>query len=115
MLLTAAFALPFATGTDDKAYADSAKLKAAAAYTIDVSDVIASDAGSYPQIVYNGHTYQVFPAVISTYEGAKNACISLGGHLATITSQSENDAVHRYLRLQGVENAYFGLHFVAAR
>jgi len=38
----------------------------------------------------NGHSYQRFDTAVD-WPTAKNACASLGGHLATITSQAEND------------------------
>lgn len=41
---------------------------------------------------FNGHEYQRFDTGM-TWEEAKEYCESLGGHLATITSQEEQDAV----------------------
>ncbi len=38
----------------------------------------------------NGHTYQRFDTVL-TWDAAKNACAGLGGYLATVTTQAEND------------------------
>ncbi|CAK0774338.1 C-type lectin domain-containing protein [Gammaproteobacteria bacterium] len=38
----------------------------------------------------NGHAYQLFDTAVY-WQTAKNSCASLGGHLATITSQAEND------------------------
>ena len=42
---------------------------------------------------FNGHTYSLFLNVCITWEEAREYCISLGGHLATITSQEEHDFV----------------------
>jgi hypothetical protein len=38
----------------------------------------------------NNHTYKRFDTA-KTWTQAKNACANLGGHLATVTSQTEND------------------------
>ena len=35
-------------------------------------------------------------------------CKWLGGHLATITSQEENDAIYEFMKQDGLDNAYFG-------
>lgn len=56
---------------------------------------------------YNGHYYYVYDMNYG-WDEAKAYCESLGGYLATITSQDENDAVYQYLRDQGYESAYFG-------
>lgn len=44
----------------------------------------------------NGHWYQRFDETM-TWHNAKSHCESLGGHLATITSQQENDFVYNNL------------------
>lgn len=56
---------------------------------------------------WNGHIYKFFKNC-DTWETAKEYCESLGGHLATISSQEENDAVYDYLLSCGYESAYFG-------
>lgn len=56
---------------------------------------------------YNGHYYYVYDMNYG-WDEAKAYCESLGGYLATITSQEENDVVYQYLRDQGYESAYFG-------
>ena len=58
-------------------------------------------------LYYNGHYYAVFN-LHSGWEEAKAYCESLGGYLATITSQEENDAVFEYMTEQGYDSAYFG-------
>lgn len=59
---------------------------------------------------YSGHNYCLFSAgTCNTFDEAKKYCESLGGHLATITTAEENDALHRYITSLGVETAYFGL------
>lgn len=55
------------------------------------------------------HYYRVFDGVASTWEEAAAYCESLGGHLATIGSQTENDYVYSIVRAAGYESAYFGL------
>lgn len=59
-------------------------------------------------LYYNGHYYAVFN-LHSGWNEAKSYCESLGGYLATITSQGENDAVFAYMLDQGYDSAYFGL------
>ncbi len=39
---------------------------------------------------------------------AKKYCEKLGGHLATITSDGENEALYNFIHSLGYENAYFG-------
>lgn len=58
-------------------------------------------------LYYNGHYYYVYD-LGSRWKEAKAYCESLGGYLATITSQAENDAVYAYLKKMGYESAYFG-------
>ncbi len=58
----------------------------------------------------NNHAYQRFDSV-KTWTGAKNACESHSSHLATITSQAENDWVWNNLgKSAPVVNTYFGNH-----
>lgn len=60
--------------------------------------------------VLETHHYSVFgDGIASTWEEAAAYCESLGGHLATIGSQSENDIVYSIVRASGYESAYFGL------
>jgi hypothetical protein len=44
----------------------------------------------------NGHTYQRFDTAV-TWDGAKTACANLSAHLATSSSQSENDWINSNL------------------
>ena len=46
---------------------------------------------------YNGHYYKVFGIPIS-WEGARTYCESIGGHLVTITSAGEQNAITQYLQ-----------------
>ncbi len=48
----------------------------------------------------NGHSYQRFDTGMS-WTSAKTACANLGGHLATITSQAENDWIWTNLGASG--------------
>lgn len=56
---------------------------------------------------YNGHYYKIYNNC-DTWEDALSYCENLGGHLATITSAEENDALFNYMKESGYETAYFG-------
>ena len=53
-----------------------------------------------------GHYYQLY-CHAKTWEDAEKYCVSVGGHLATITSAGENDFLHQFIVSRGVSNAYF--------
>lgn len=53
--------------------------------------------------------YEVFNGVADTWEMAQQYCESRGGHLATLTSQEENNYVYQQMVDAGYESAYFGL------
>lgn len=55
--------------------------------------------------IYNGHRYRIYPDGM-TWTEAKAYCESLGGHLATITSQEEQNIVAS-LVLSGDKNSYW--------
>lgn len=57
---------------------------------------------------YNGHYYKIYSDVCSTWEDAKKYCEDLGGHLAVISSQEENDTLFNYMIGLDIETAYFG-------
>lgn len=57
---------------------------------------------------FTQHTYQIFNNC-STWEQAKEYCESLGGHLATISSQQENDYLYQLMLSSGLKSVYFGL------
>lgn len=59
-------------------------------------------------VEYKGHYYKLYYHS-ETWEDARDYCESLGGHLATITSQEENDFLYDFITSCGVTNAYFGL------
>lgn len=56
---------------------------------------------------WNGHHYYLYDNS-SSWDNAEIYCEKIGGHLATITSEEENNAVYGFLRSKGYENAYFG-------
>lgn len=56
---------------------------------------------------YNGHTYYVFKSEV-TWSKAKKYCENRGGHLATITSQKENDFVSSLIEKRGITNCWLG-------
>ena len=60
---------------------------------------------------FNGHYYYVYPnGTCSSYSAAAAYCKSLGGHLATITSDSENQYVYNYMVSRGERMAYIGFY-----
>ena len=46
---------------------------------------------------------------VTTWTDAEQYCESLGGHLATITSEEENTLVYQLMIKAGYTSAYFGL------
>jgi len=59
-------------------------------------------------LLWNDHYYAVFDNCKS-WEEAAAYCESRGGHLATIASVEENNALFSYINQVGYESAYFGL------
>lgn len=61
---------------------------------------------------FNGHTYAQFNYVECNLEKSYSAwedyCESMGGHLATITSADENDAIYQMIQQEGLTAAFFG-------
>ena len=58
---------------------------------------------------FRGHSYLVIcNDNLDTWEKAKDYCVSLGGHLATIGSIEENNFLYSYIVNQGVQTAFFG-------
>lgn len=60
---------------------------------------------------YNGHSYAIYNIEIehlSTWSSAEQFCESLGGHLAVIDSQGENDAIYDMVLDSGLHLAFFG-------
>jgi hypothetical protein len=60
------------------------------------------------KVAYNGHTYQVFDISMSWHD-AKNYCESLGGYLAVITSQDEENYITQLLDKGGKTAYWIGL------
>ena len=62
-----------------------------------------------PDLTYADKRYRYIESgVVSAWEDAKTYCEMLGGHLATIASQEENDRLYSYIVSIGASNAYFG-------
>ncbi len=55
-----------------------------------------------------GYRYKVFQGEANSWEEARDYCLSIGGHLATLTSREENDYVFRMITEAGIWSAYFG-------
>ena len=58
-------------------------------------------------VFFNGHYYRVYSGQ-SSWENATEFCRSVDGHMATITSEEENDFLYNYLISLGLSSAYFG-------
>ena len=69
-------------------------------------DPTVSTAGA---LEFNGHYYKIYDGVCDTWEEAAEYCNKLGGHLATITSAEENEALYSYITSNNYTTAYFGL------
>ena len=83
----------------EEAEETSVKLSAMA---VNVAAGIPEDA-----LYYGGHYYYIYN-IDSGWAQAKAYCEALGGYLATITNQEENDVVFQYMKRQGYSSAYFG-------
>lgn len=59
-----------------------------------------------PVQTFNGNSYQVINRGMNFYE-ARDYAESLGGHLVTITSQSEQDFVNQIVNTYGTQNSYW--------
>ena len=57
---------------------------------------------------WNGHLYKILQMDM-TWEQAQQYCDSIGGHLATISSQEEHDMLYQLLQSSDQYYAYFGL------
>lgn len=53
--------------------------------------------------IFNGHYYKVFKETVSWHE-AKLICENLGGHLATVTSEQENNLIYSLVQNAGVQS-----------
>ena len=58
--------------------------------------------------VFDDHSYYIYDCTTS-WEEAQAFCEAMGGSLAVITSQEENDALYAYMISTGCQSAYFGL------
>lgn len=58
---------------------------------------------------YKGHYYYVFDNA-SSWEDAKERCEVLGGHLATMTTKGEDEAVYEYVASTGHDTVFFGMY-----
>lgn len=75
--------------------------------TINSNNVMGYDGVPLDAFCYNGHRYTIFYSE-SGWENAKENCEILGGHLATVTSQDENDALFQYVKSQNLSDVFFG-------
>lgn len=73
------------------------------AFYLDVDAYQKEDNNNFSSVLdameYNGHYYRIYPmkGAQDSWEAAEQYCESLGGHLATITSQEEQDKVFSYV------------------
>ncbi|MCD8003603.1 MAG: carboxypeptidase regulatory-like domain-containing protein [Clostridia bacterium] len=59
---------------------------------------------------WNGHYYYIYSGVCDTWEEAVEYCESLGGYIAVISSEAENEALFAYVSESGLQDGgvYFG-------
>ncbi len=60
-------------------------------------------------VEYNGHAYSVFHNEDMSWDEAQQYCLSMGGHLATISDKNENAFIYQYITSRDIRSAYFGL------
>ena len=58
---------------------------------------------------WNGHSYSAY-TYQGGWDGIQKEFDELGGYLATITSEEENEAIYSYLAEHEIYSAYFGLY-----
>lgn len=63
---------------------------------------------------YDGHTYKIY-ASSKTWEDTKIWCENNGGHLATVTSSQEQDAIFKLLKDYNNLNFYLGGSFTSGK
>ena len=71
-------------------------------------DFYPTNTDNYEKIKYNNNYYAVLNGVADTWEEAKIYCESLGGHLAVINDDAENNAVYDIMKQFNYDSAYFG-------
>ena len=58
-------------------------------------------------LIFNGHKYKLYNGDGMNWEDAKTYCESLCGHLVTITSEEENNAITQLLSEKASKNCYW--------
>lgn len=71
-------------------------------FSVFAKQIIPEDA-----VEFNNHSYKLYELNM-TWEDAQEYFKDNGGHLATITSQEENDFLFNYIISQSCDSAYFG-------
>ena len=64
----------------------------------------------FDPLVFEGHTYLLYPNANLSWKDMKDRCAAMGGYLACITSDSENSALYEYVSASDFEVIYFGLY-----
>lgn len=59
-------------------------------------------------VEFNGRYYRIFDTPLATYEEAVAFCRDLGGHMADINSEDENQFLYEYLCAQGYDHIFLG-------
>ena len=85
--------------------------------TMTIMDKVKEENPNIPTdaVEFNGHRYYLYDVAglsapeNNTWENAQAYCKAVGGHLATIASQEENEFLYNYMRQRGYDSAYFGL------
>ena len=68
-----------------------------------------SDASAFPGVMeFNGHYYYIFDMPLENYEEAAAFCKNLGGHMADVNSEEENQFLYDYLCSMGYDYVFLG-------
>ncbi len=58
-------------------------------------------------MTWNRHSYAIF-SNSPTWEAAEEYCESVGGHLAVVSSDDENEVIYAFAQSQGLDNVFIG-------
>lgn len=73
------------------------------------SPEIYAQSSPFQPSVYEGHTYNIFPASDMSWEDMKSKCESMKGHLACINTRDEDAFLSNFVMTNNLTTVYFGL------